>query len=93
MNEKEEMNAFDLANMLCASISAKMEIKIQNDKIEVTGGTALRIVDMYIICKALEVVAGGCLPMMESADAMKDCLKRIIDLMDFDGVMTEEDTQ
>lgn len=85
MNENKEMNVEDLANMLMSSIAAKIEITLKNDEVKVEGGTALKIVDMYIICKALESVARDVLPMMKSPDAMKDCLKDIIDLMDFEG--------
>lgn len=91
MNDNKEMSASDLANMLCASIDAEIRIRLRNDEIEVSGGTALYIVDMYILLKALEATAANCLPMMTSADALKTSLKQSIDLMDFSGVKDEED--
>lgn len=92
MNENNEMNVNDLANMLCAAVNAEMRIRLHNDKIEVSGGTALYIVDMYILLKALEVTAANCLPIMTSAQDLKTALKHSIDLMDFNGVTTEEET-
>lgn len=90
MKEASEMNVNDLANMLCAAVNAEMRISLHNDKIEVSGGTALYIVDMYILLKALEVTAANTLPMMTSADDLKDALKKSIDLFDF-NVKTEEE--
>jgi hypothetical protein len=81
----EEMNVNDLANMLCASINAEMKIALHHDKIEVSGGTALGIVDIYIVMLALEVVASRVLPIFTSADGLKESLKRVIDQMDFAG--------
>ena len=89
MKEASEMNVNDLANMLCSAIDAEIKIRIHNDEIEISGGTALYIVDMYILLKALEVVAANTLPMMTSADDLKKALKKSIDLFDF-NVKTEE---
>jgi hypothetical protein len=91
MNVNNEMNVNDLANMLCAAVNAEMRIRLHNDIIEVSGGTALYIVDMYILLKALEVVAANTLPMMTSADDLKEALKKSIDLFDFNA-KTEEET-
>ena len=92
MNVNNEMNVNDLANMLCAAVDAEMRIRLHNDKIEVSGGTALYIVDMYILLKALEVTAANCLPIMTSAEDLKTALKHSIDLFDFSGVHVEEET-
>ena len=91
MKEASEMNVNDLANMLCSAIDAEIKIRIHNDNIKISGGTALYIVDMYILLKALEVVAASTLPMMTSADDLKEALKKSIDLFDF-NVKTEEET-
>ena len=91
MKEASEMNVNDLANMLCSAVDAEIKIRIHNDKIAISGGTALYIVDMYILLKALEVVAANTLPMMTSADDLKEALKKSIDLFDF-NVKTEEET-
>ena len=91
MKEASEMNVNDLANMLCSAVDAEMKVRIHNDKITISGGTALYIVDMYILLKALEVVAANTLPMMTSADDLKEALKKSIDLFDF-NVKTEEET-
>lgn len=91
MKEASEMNVNDLANMLCSAVDAEIKIRIHNDKIAISGGTALYIVDMYILLKALEIVAANTLPMMTSADDLKEALKKSIDLFDF-NVKTEEET-
>lgn len=85
--EREKMEVEDLANMLCTSISAQMLITMENDKINVEGGTALYIVDMYMIMKALEDIGKHVLPMMQSEEALRECMKRLIDAMHF----TEEE--
>lgn len=90
MKEASEMNVNDLANMLCSAVDAEIKIRIHNDKIEIYGGTALYIVDMYILLKALEVVAANTLPMMTSADDLKEALKKSIDLFDFNAKTEEE---
>ena len=90
MKEASEMNVNDLANMLCSAIDAEIKIRIHNDKIKISGGTALYIVDMYILLKALEVVAANTLPMMTSADDLKEALKKSIDLFDFNAKTEEE---
>lgn len=81
----EEMNVNDLANMLCASINTEMKIAFHHDKIEVSGGTGLGIVDIYIVMSALEVVAARSLPIYTSAGSLKEAMKRVIDKMDFAG--------
>ena len=91
MKEASEMNVNDLANMLCSAVGAEIKIRIHNDKIEISGGTSLYIVDMYILLKALEAVAANTLPMMTSADDLKEALKESIDLFDFNA-KTEEET-
>lgn len=91
MKEASEMNVNDLANMLCSAVDAEIKIRIHNDTIEISGGTALYIVDMYILLKALEAVAANTLPMMTSADDLKEALKESIDLFDFNA-KTEEET-
>jgi hypothetical protein len=90
MKEASEMNVNDLANMLCSAVDAEIKIRIHNDKIEISGGTALYIMDMYILLKALEVVAANTLPMMTSADDLKEALKKSIDLFDFNAKAEEE---
>lgn len=85
--EQEKMAVEDLANMLCASISAQMLITMEHDKIKVEGGTALYILDMYMIIMALENIGKHVLPMMQSEEALRECMKRLIDAMHF----TEEE--
>lgn len=85
--EREKMEVEDLASMLCASISAQMLITMEHDKIKVEGGTALHIVDMYMIIKALEEIGKHVLPMMQSEEALRERMKKIIDKMHF----TEEE--
>lgn len=93
MKENEEMNVNDLANMLCMSVSAKMEITMHHDEVTVSGGTAIDIVDLYIVIKALEAVGRRCMPMMKSADYLKVVIKKMVDLMDFtDEAEHKEDT-
>lgn len=82
--EKNNMSVEDLANMMCASISTQMLITIEHDKVTVEGGTALDIFDMYIMCKALEVVGRRLLPMMENEDKLRECMKGLIDIMQFE---------
>ena len=84
MDKNRNMNVDDLANMLCASINAKMEISMVHDKITISGGTALAVTDMYMIVRALECVGRNMLPMIESSDALKECLKHLVDVMDFE---------
>lgn len=84
--EQEKMAVEDLANILCASISAQL-ITMEHDKIKVEGGTALYIVDMYMIMKALEDIGKHVLPMMQSEEALRECMKGLIDVMHF----TEEE--
>ncbi len=81
--EQEKMAVEDLANMLCASISAQMLITMEHDKIKVEGGTALYILDMYMIIMALEDIGKHVLPMMQSEEALRKCMKRLIDAMHF----------
>ena len=85
--DREKMEVEDLANMLCASISAQMLITMEHDKIKVEGGTALYILDMYMIIMALEDIGKHVLPMMQSEEALRECMKRLIDAMHF----TEEE--
>ena len=85
--EREKMEVEDLANMLCTSISAQMLITMEHDKIKVEGGTALYILDMYMIMMALEDIGKHVLPMMQSEEALRKCMKRLIDAMHF----TEEE--
>lgn len=85
--EQEKMAVEDLASMLCASISAQMLITMEHDKIKVEGGTALYILDMYMIIMALENIGKHVLPMMQSEEALRECMKRLIDAMHF----TEEE--
>ena len=85
--EQEKMAVEDLANILCASISAQMLITMEHDKIKVEGGTALYILDMCMIIMALENIGKHVLPMMQSEEALRECMKRLIDAMHF----TEEE--
>lgn len=90
-NKQENMSVEDLANMLCASISAQMLITLDNDTITIEGGTALHIIDMYIICKALEEVGKRVLPMMSSQESLRDCMKKLIDTMHFEDEQRGKD--
>ena len=83
MNEASDMSVSDFASMLCASIDAAMEIRLCDDKITITGGTALIITDLYMITKAREVIGGRMLPMMEGKAELKEAMKKLIDIMEF----------
>ena len=84
MNEASSMNVSEFASMLCASIDAAMEIRMRDDKVTVSGGTALYITDMYMILKALEVIGGKMLPMMKGEKELKEAMKKLIDIMEFE---------
>jgi hypothetical protein len=83
MNEASDMSASDFASMLCSSIDAAMEIRMRDDKVTVSGGTALYITDMYMILKALEVIGGKMLPMMKGKAELKEAMKKLIGIMEF----------
>lgn len=83
MNEASDMSVSVFASMLAHSIDATMEIRLCDDKITITGGTALIITDMYMITKALEVIGGRMLPMMKGEAELKEAMKKLIDIMEF----------
>jgi hypothetical protein len=83
MNEANNLNVDDLANMLCASIDATMEIRMCGDTITISGGTAMYVTDMYMIAKALEVIGAKMLPMMKGEKELKEAMKNMIEIMDF----------
>lgn len=84
MNESSDISVGEFASMLCASIDAAMEIRMRDDKVTVSGGTALYITDMYMILKALEVIGGKVLPMMKGKAELKEAMKKLIDIMEFE---------
>lgn len=91
--ENNKMSPEELANMLVAALKTNMTITMEDDRVEITGGTGMGIVDMYIIEKALEAKSKEILPIFESADALKSALKESIDLFDFgDNEEIEDDS-
>lgn len=82
--EENKMNTADLANMLAASVETELTISIKRDRVELSGGTGIGIMDLYVMEKGMEALASHLLPIFKSPDDLKQALKNSIDLFDLE---------
>jgi len=81
---RKKMNTEDLSNMMCESIDAELTIRkrVGTQEVEVSGGTSLVVMDIYMIMKALEQASREAMPMFKNERALKKALKSVIDIFE-----------